>query len=286
MTKRIREVGRVQVEKVFGSLTVVEVYQKLTPKPRLFAVCKCDCGLPNCLETVHLRHDAIGKKMVSCGAEKRVTRHVFPGAKFGFLEVVSLDGEIARCVCHCGHPDCKGETFPMSYHLTAGKSASCGSGMNNRRWKSSATNPNSYSSWEHMLDRCYNEKHTHYKHYGGRGIVVCDRWRESFDAFVDDMGERPEGLTLDRIDNERGYEPSNCRWATYQEQNRNKTNGTELTFQGESLSVTEWAEKLDISRQVIFGRLSVGWTVERALTTPVRKRRWGKRPADITIPEL
>ena len=157
---------------------------------------------------------------------------------------------------------------------------SCGCGSTRRKWKSSATSPNTYRSWEHMLDRCYNEKHPHYKHYGGRGITVCDRWRESFDAFLEDMSERPDGLTLDRIDNERGYEPGNCQWSTYKEQNRNKTNGTALTHKGETLSVTEWSERIDIPRWTIFSRLQMGWTVERALTTPVRKRRWAKRPAE------
>jgi hypothetical protein len=285
MTKRTREVGRVQVGKVFGSLTVVEVYQKLTPKPRLYAVCECSCGLHNCKRTVHLRHDAIGRKLLTCGARDSAASRVLPGTRFGFLEVISVDGENATCVCHCGDPSCKQTTTPKVCHLIGGKSTSCGCGSTRRKWKSSATSPNTYRSWEHMIDRCYNEKHPHYERYGGRGIVVCDRWRKSFDAFLEDMGERPDNKTIDRINNDMGYDPGNCRWSTMQEQNRNKSNGTTLEHQGQSMSVTEWAEKLDIPRQVIFGRLKVGWTTERALTTPVRFRRWAKRPEALT-PEL
>ena len=79
-----------------------------------------------------------------------------------------------------------------------------------------------YTTWAHIVQRCTNPKNKAWKNYGGRGITVCDRWRDSFDAFVDDMGEKPAGLSIDRIDNERGYEPGNCRWATRAEQHANK----------------------------------------------------------------
>lgn len=80
----------------------------------------------------------------------------------------------------------------------------------------------SYSSWKAMLRRCYDESHDNYHRYGGAGITVCDRWRESFDNFVDDMGARPEGLTLDRIDNDQHYTPTNCKWSTPKEQANNR----------------------------------------------------------------
>ena len=79
-----------------------------------------------------------------------------------------------------------------------------------------------YKSWQAMIARCTNPKHPHYKHYGGRGIKICEAWLKSFPAFLADVGERPDGLTLDRKDNEGNYEPGNCRWATVLEQNRNR----------------------------------------------------------------
>ena len=78
-----------------------------------------------------------------------------------------------------------------------------------------------YRTWNMMIQRCHNERNPNFKHYGGRGIVVCDQWRKSFAAFYADVGDRPEGKSLDRIDNDRGYEPGNCRWATQAEQRRN-----------------------------------------------------------------
>jgi hypothetical protein len=131
-----------------------------------------------------------------------------------------------------------------------------------------------------MMDRCYNPKHPAYAQYGGRGIVVCDEWKASFKAFAEHMGERPNGLTLDRINTNGNYEPGNCRWATMAEQNRNRSNASSVTINGQTHSVTEWAEILGIQRQVIFGRLRAGWDAERSLTTPVRLRRWGKRPVN------
>ena len=101
------------------------------------------------------------------------------------------------------------------------------------------------------------------KVYGG--VAVCERWA-SFAVFLEDMGPRPDGMTLDRIDNERGYEPSNCRWATGSEQSRNRRSAKVLTLEGESMCVKAWAERLGVDQRVIHNRLHRGWTVERALT--------------------
>lgn len=129
-----------------------------------------------------------------------------------------------------------------------------------------------HRSWYAMWDRCTNPTHPAWDHYGGRGITVCERW-VSFDNFLADMGLRPLGMSLDKIDNDRGYSPDNCRWATQREQNLNKTNGTRLTYNGETLSVTEWAERLGVRRHVIFSRLKIGWSVERALTEPLQLKK-------------
>lgn len=129
-----------------------------------------------------------------------------------------------------------------------------------------------HRSWSAMKERCQDVRHSHYNKYGGRGIVICQRW-ESYENFVEDMGIRPDGMSLDRIDVNGNYEPGNCRWATAKEQNRNKTNGVVLTHNNKSQSVTEWAEELGISRMLIYDRLLHGWSAERALTTPKKSRR-------------
>ena len=123
-----------------------------------------------------------------------------------------------------------------------------------------------------MIDRCYNPKQDSYPHYGGRGITVCDRWLESITNFVADMGERPPGMTIDRIDLDGPYSPENCRWATSIEQMNNRTNNRFLTYNGQTLTAAQWSRIVSIDGSIICGRIRSGWSVERALTEPVSKR--------------
>jgi hypothetical protein len=130
-----------------------------------------------------------------------------------------------------------------------------------------------FGIWLRMLDRCRNPNRRAYHRYGGRGITVCDRWH-SFAAFLEDMGERPSSKhTLDRIDNEAGYSPENCRWATWKEQQQNRSNNHRLTFQGETLCLSEWAQRVGIKKTTLQERLYRGWSVERALEEPVLPTR-------------
>ncbi|MFD1277318.1 hypothetical protein [Streptomyces kaempferi] len=125
-----------------------------------------------------------------------------------------------------------------------------------------------------MISRATNPKDKNYSYYGGRGISVCAEWRESFEAFVRDMGpSHKAGLTLDRIDVNGNYELANCRWATSVEQGRNKRNNRMLTHDGITRPLSAWAEVVGIDHTVIRARLYHGWTVERALTEPVPKRQ-------------
>ncbi len=132
-----------------------------------------------------------------------------------------------------------------------------------------------YHSWAGMTARCTNEGHRNYALYGGRGITVCDRWL-SFPNFLADMGEKPRGLSLDRIDGNGNYEPSNCRWATATEQARNRSNTRTLTLNGETRPLAEWAERTGIHPATLSDRVHHGWTDERALTEPVNPA--GRRP--------
>ncbi len=118
-----------------------------------------------------------------------------------------------------------------------------------------------------MVQRCHNPNTKKFHLYGGRGIVVCDRWRK-FENFLADMGERPEGMTLDRIDGDKGYDPKNCRWATSKQQSRNTTQNVVLEHAGASRCIAEWSEITGIARGAISGRLRRGWSVRDALTLP------------------
>ena len=124
--------------------------------------------------------------------------------------------------------------------------------------------------WRGMKNRCFNPNAPKYKHYGARGITVCDEWKEKYQAFFDwaMANGYEEGLTIDRIDNDGNYEPSNCRWVTRTVQNGNKRNNRYLEFQGVTRSIPEWSAITGIPTSVIYGRIHYhGWSVERALTT-------------------
>jgi hypothetical protein len=130
-----------------------------------------------------------------------------------------------------------------------------------------------------MIDRCNNPNHRHWHRYGGRGISVCGRWRNSFQDFIADMGPRPSlKHSIDRFPNKDGnYEPGNCRWATQTQQMRNASINRMIVYQGETLCLAEWAERLGMNKMTLQGRLDTGWSVEEAFTVPVPSNRWRKR---------
>ena len=127
-----------------------------------------------------------------------------------------------------------------------------------------------YSIWSNMLTRCTNPKATYYDRYGGRGIKVCDEWL-MFKQFLIDMGEKPIGKTLERIDNEKGYFPSNCRWATPKEQAENRSSSQLITYNGITQCLSDWAKQLGVQRLSLRWRIKNGWSIEEALTVPFRK---------------
>jgi hypothetical protein len=130
-----------------------------------------------------------------------------------------------------------------------------------------------------MLQRCTNPNNTQYKDYGARGITVCDRWKV-FKNFLADMGIRPEGMTLDRKNNDKGYTPKNCKWSTRSEQQRNRRGNNVWAYKGKHKTVAEWAEQLGMKRHSLYMRVAVyGWTIKRALTTPPMMR--GRRKKGI-----
>lgn len=121
-----------------------------------------------------------------------------------------------------------------------------------------------------MKQRCLNPNRPDYARYGGRGIQICPRWRDSFDNFLADMGEPKPGESLDRLNNDLGYAPENCRWATDTEQANNKRTTRRLTYDGRTRTLAEWARLTSIGRGTLAWRLREGWPIERVLTEPVR----------------
>lgn len=183
------------------------------------------------------------------------------------------------CQCVCG-----ALVEESSNKLQTGEKKSCGcrktrvtTALNIARTKhghakTRAPSP-TYRCWRSMITRCEDPAHRQFRHYGGRGIKVDPRWRNSFETFLQDMGERPEGRTLDRKDPNLDYSPDNCRWATDEEQASNRRSNVYLTFNGETLTVSAWARKLGCKVSALRMRLSKGWSVERTLTDPVQPQR-------------
>jgi len=130
-----------------------------------------------------------------------------------------------------------------------------------------------YKAWKQMKDRCFNPNNPRYSDWGGRGISMCDRWLNS-KHFLADMGSRPTAKhSLDRIDNNADYSPKNCKWSTKAEQDNNKRNNHLITIDDVTLTIAQWAKKMNISEQLIYGRLKLGWSEYRAVMTPVRYKR-------------
>lgn len=196
------------------------------------------------------------------------------GKVFGRWTVLEYSGRryvsripMWKCACECG-----ASKVVSSANLEFGTSKSCGclsaELTSDREKDHGRSGSRTHKIWTQLRQRCNNPKDDAYHRYGGRGIKVCERW-SSFQNFLDDMGEAPEALTLDRIDNDGNYEPGNCRWATRKEQARNRTSNVNLTFEGKTLNLTAWSEVTGISQGTMTARLARGWSAERTLTEPV-----------------
>lgn len=209
------------------------------------------------------------------------------GKQFGRLQVLAFAGRYAQpsgavrysweCRCECGNV-----SNIDGGRLRGGKSTQCRRCSLTRAGKSRCPHFKhglSGTYWETiyhgMMDRCRNANNACYSSYGGRGVYVCERWRESMGNFRDDMGERPTPEhTIERIDNDGPYSPENCRWATRAEQNENTRQTRLLTLGDVTLSMGKWAKRLGINRETLGCRINrLGWSVEKALTTPVRPLR-------------
>ena len=205
------------------------------------------------------------------------------GKRFGRLLVLGESGKVGeqtawKCKCDCG-----GIAIVTGANLRSGNTNSCGC-LNRENLRKALTKhgatagkkkPRLYRIWLAMRERCKNQESEKYSLYGGRGIKVCPEWEHDFQSFRDwalGNGYR-DNLTLDREDNDGPYSPENCRWVTMKVQNRNKRSNHYLTYKGETISISEWAERCGIPYYTLKTRIRNGWSTEKALETAVRGRK-------------
>jgi len=168
-----------------------------------------------------------------------------------------------NCICDCGN-----EREVLNYNLVIGKTRSCGC---IKKKEKSISHTRIYSIWAHVKNRCLNSNNDRYSSYGGRGITICDKWL-SFSGFYEDMKDGySDDLSIDRIDNDKGYSKENCRWATDEQQAYNRRNTLMLTFNNKTKTLNEFAKMFNINKEALRGRIRRGWSIEEALTSPARK---------------
>ena len=247
----------------YGKLLVVG-YAGRTPRGMATWECRCDCGVKKTIRVGCLRDGS--SRSCGCGLShttkdevgKRYSRLVVLG-KHGFS-----DGKVTwNCRCDCGNL-----CVVSGANLRRKATRSCGCLRATHRLKGTRE----HRTWQAMRQRCMNPENPKFKDYGGRGINVCRRW-ESFENFLADMGTCPSrGSQIDRINNNRGYEPKNCRWVSCKQNNRNRRDNRILEFNGEKRCLAEWAEVAGLKVGTLWMRLNNGWSVERAVATPLLKQ--------------
>lgn len=187
-----------------------------------------------------------------------------------------------KCICDCGK-----QTVTDANTLKSGGAKSCGclstemakARMTNKFSTHNGTNERLFKVWCEIKCRCYNKNKKNYYLYGGRGIKMCDEWRKDYSAFRDwalANGYDKEAVrgkcTIDRVDVNKDYEPSNCRWVDAKTQGNNRRDNKYITYNGETLTYTQWSERLFGKKYIVWKRINAGWEEVSALTTPVAKR--------------
>ena len=208
---------------------------------------------------VHYQVVTVGKKYMS----KFIN---LLNQRYGKLIVIKELGRTksgkAQWLCKC---DCGNKKIISSASLRRGTTNSCGCLVIEKATKHNMARTSIYNCWCDMKSRCLNKNNKEYKNYGGRGIKVCDSWLK-FENFYKDMGVKPNGLTIDRINNNGNYELSNCRWATKKEQGNNKRTNKRLFFNGKEYTLKQWCCFLKLNYYTIHSRFRLGWDVKKALT--------------------
>ena len=266
----------------FGKLMVVsraDDYIKPNGNKTIQWRCVCDCGNEVVVRGEYLKSG----HTKSCGC---LTSENLVGMKFGRLTVMDRESPKSKktkglwiCKCECGNV-----IKVNTNNLKSGNTTSCGCKrkeiLSQLRTKHGESDARLYNVWLGMKKRCYNAKDVQYKNYGGRGITICDEWKDSFVNFSQWAYENgydkdaPKGqCTIDRIDVDGCYEPENCRWVDRYIQMNNKRNNRILTYNGESHTLAEWCEIVNIPYSSLESRLDkLHWSVEKTLTTPTRNK--------------
>jgi len=191
--------------------------------------------------------------------------------KYGRLTVIgaSTGGKSPKVLCRC---ECGTEKLIATGSIRSGDTRSCGclhketAGAHLK--KHGMFNRPEHTVWRKMVERCTSPKCKDFPRYGGRGVGVCAAWLESFANFYADMGPRPDGMSIDRIDNDGNYEPANCRWATKAQQSANRSDNVHIEHCGRRQTLTQWANEAGLRPGTLWHRIRAGWPAERALTTP------------------
>lgn len=179
-----------------------------------------------------------------------------------------------ECLCDCGKT-----CSVLRDGLVSGKTTSCGCYWESRVKQTNTKHKDKgnplYGVWNQIKMRCFDKNATHYMEYGGRGISVCEEWKNdylSFRQWAYSSGYEP-GLTIDRIDNDGNYEPDNCRWVDRKAQANNRRSNVMYTYNGETLNVTQWAKRFNIPPKTLFNRLYTGWDFQTAISAPKNTKR-------------
>ena len=247
----------------FGKLTVIG-YDRTNRNGDSYWLCKCDCGNPKIVSVI--RTSLTSSSTKSCGCIAHEPENLL-GNRYGSLTVIEYTGRDqefkARWKCLC---DCGTELIVDVWNLKSGHTKSCGClGRNrlgdiNRTHGHSQTGESIYPVWKSMKARCNNPNNQAYHNYGGRGITVCKEWDEDFQAFYGwsmKNGYDPD-LTIDRVDNDKGYYPENCRWATRLEQANNKRSCKYITYNDETRTIAEWSRIFNVNYSAFMSRVKRG----------------------------